>query len=74
VTEIFDSGLLGEHVLCTLSHAWKNLMLPDGPVTCYLYVFLIQTSFQNSWGVACDEVINSEVTSLAAWLCNNDAS
>ena len=28
VTEVFDAGLLGEGVIPTLYHAWKNLMQP----------------------------------------------
>lgn len=28
VTETFDGGLLGEHILETLIHAWENLLLP----------------------------------------------
>ena len=26
MTETFDAGLLGEHVLSTLQHAWQNLL------------------------------------------------
>lgn len=28
VTEIVDAGLLGEHIIPTLRHAWKELLLP----------------------------------------------
>ena len=28
VTEIVDAGLLGEHIVPTLRHAWKELLLP----------------------------------------------
>ncbi|KAF0306607.1 Protein arginine N-methyltransferase 9 [Amphibalanus amphitrite] len=30
VTETFDAGLLGEHILSTLHHAWRHLLLPPG--------------------------------------------
>ncbi|XP_043229694.1 protein arginine N-methyltransferase 9-like isoform X1 [Amphibalanus amphitrite] len=30
VTETFDAGLLGEHILSTLQHAWRHLLLPPG--------------------------------------------
>lgn len=29
VTETFDAGLFGEHVLPTLKHAWEHLLLPN---------------------------------------------
>ena len=29
VTEIVDAGLLGEHIIPTLRHAWKELLLPS---------------------------------------------
>ena len=32
VTETMDAGLFGEHILETLSHAWKYLLLPHGRV------------------------------------------
>lgn len=32
ITETFDAGLFGEHVLLTLQHAWKNLLLPPNPL------------------------------------------
>jgi len=32
VTETFDCGLLGEHILCTLSHAWQYLLSCDSQV------------------------------------------
>jgi protein arginine N-methyltransferase 7 len=32
VTEIFDSVLLGEGVLPTLSHAWRHLLQPDAVI------------------------------------------
>ena len=31
VTEIVDAGLLGEHIVPTLRHAWKELLLPRIP-------------------------------------------
>uniref|UniRef100_A0A146M1D5 Uncharacterized protein n=1 Tax=Lygus hesperus TaxID=30085 RepID=A0A146M1D5_LYGHE len=31
VTETMDSGLLGEHLLSTLDHAWDHLLLPPSP-------------------------------------------
>lgn len=31
VTETMDSGLLGEHLLSTLDHAWDHLLLPPAP-------------------------------------------
>lgn len=31
VTETFDGGLLGEHILQTLIHAWENLLEPQSP-------------------------------------------
>lgn len=31
VTEIVDAGLLGEHIIPTLRHAWKELLLPPTP-------------------------------------------
>ncbi|CAH1777609.1 unnamed protein product [Owenia fusiformis] len=31
VTETFDAGLLGEHILSTLHHAWDKLLLPWKP-------------------------------------------
>lgn len=31
VTEIVDAGLLGEHIIPTLRHAWKELLLPPAP-------------------------------------------
>ena len=27
VTETFDAGLLGEHVISTLDHAWHHLLM-----------------------------------------------
>ncbi|XP_023335504.1 protein arginine N-methyltransferase 9 isoform X2 [Eurytemora carolleeae] len=34
VTETFDAGLLGEHVLQSLQHAWSNLLIhPSSPVS-----------------------------------------
>ncbi|XP_067126301.1 protein arginine N-methyltransferase 9-like isoform X2 [Centruroides vittatus] len=32
ITETFDAGLFGEHVLLTLQHAWQNLLLPPNPL------------------------------------------
>ena len=29
VTETFDAGLLGEHVIASLRHAWKELLIND---------------------------------------------
>lgn len=32
ITEIFDAGLVGEHVLETLIHAWENLLKPSAQI------------------------------------------
>ena len=29
MTETVDAGLLGEHILATLQHAWKHLLVPN---------------------------------------------
>ena len=31
VTETFDAGLLGEHVLTSLQHAWADMLIPLHP-------------------------------------------
>ncbi len=35
VTEIVDAGLLGEHIIPTLRHAWKELLLPPASTLCH---------------------------------------
>ncbi|XP_023954684.1 protein arginine N-methyltransferase 9-like [Bicyclus anynana] len=42
VTELFDAGLFGEHILQTLSHAWKNLLSSSGQVIPHTAKFFIQ--------------------------------
>jgi len=46
VTETFDSGLLGEHVLETVLHAWRNFLAPDChvvPARAEFYVVPVQS-------------------------------
>ena len=41
VTETFDAGLLGEHVLETLHHAHKHLLAPGGKIVPHAASFLV---------------------------------
>ncbi|XP_063394436.1 protein arginine N-methyltransferase 9-like [Cydia fagiglandana] len=49
VTEVFDSGLLGEHVLQSLSHAWNNLIADSGKVIPHSAEFFVM-------GAKCDHL------------------
>ncbi len=47
VTETFDAGLLGEHVIPSLRHAWKELLINNKesiiiPCSASIYITAIQ--------------------------------
>ncbi|XP_038209128.1 protein arginine N-methyltransferase 9-like [Zerene cesonia] len=51
VTELFDAGLFGEHILTALSHAWQNLLHQEAkvlPASAEFYVM----------GVECQNIID----------------
>ncbi|CAH3859982.1 unnamed protein product [Pieris brassicae] len=51
ITELFDAGLFGEHILTTLHHAWKNLLFENAKVLPSSAEFFVI-------GVQCNELIN----------------
>lgn len=64
VTEMFDAGLFGEHVLQMLSHAWPNLLAKKAVVVPNSAEFFVM-------GVECDHLsINYKLSSSAKSLIN----
>ena len=62
VTEIFDSGLIGEGLLNTLCHAVQHLAKENFvviPARARVYVQLVQSSIMQQWKVA-GSVVYSE--------------
>ncbi|CAK1548744.1 unnamed protein product [Leptosia nina] len=51
VTELFDAGLFGEHILTTLSYAWKNLLCENARVLPQSAEFFVV-------GVNCKELLS----------------
>ncbi|XP_047542268.1 protein arginine N-methyltransferase 9-like [Vanessa atalanta] len=51
ITELFDAGLFGEHILQSLSHAWENLLLGDAnivPQKAEFFIMGVDSEFLNS--------------------------
>ncbi|CAH0722966.1 unnamed protein product, partial [Brenthis ino] len=61
ITELFDAGLFGEHVLQSLSHAWENLLTPDAEILPRKAEFFIMGA-------------NSELLSAKYQLCSKAKS
>ena len=66
VSETLDSGLLGEHIITTLVHAWKNLASWDLPVLrCFfLQYFLVSIVFSIALIAMNDHVFKSASTTV----------
>ena len=62
VTEIFDSGLIGEGLLNTLRHAVQHLAQENAmviPARARVYAQLVQSSIMQQWKVG-GQVSNAE--------------
>ncbi|XP_050355014.1 protein arginine N-methyltransferase 9-like [Nymphalis io] len=59
ITELFDAGLFGEHILQSLSHAWENLLLNDAdivPQKAEFFIMGIDSEFLNSKYQLCQNI------------------